>query len=36
VTELTQAEIEQLRSKETAEEKPTPEDALADEAMILT
>jgi len=35
VSELTQVEIEQLRSKEAAENKPTPEDDLADEAVML-
>lgn len=35
VTELTQAEVERLRSKETADENPTPEDNVADEAILL-
>lgn len=35
VTELTQAEIEQLRSKDTLEDKPPPEDELIDGAIML-
>jgi AraC-like DNA-binding protein len=35
VKELTQAEIEQLRSKEATEEKATSEDDLADQARML-
>lgn len=35
ITELTQAEIEQLRSKDAPEDKPAPEDQVADEAILL-
>jgi hypothetical protein len=35
VTELTQAEIERLRSKEAKEEKPTMDDDVADAAIML-
>lgn len=36
VTELTQAEVERLRSKETTDEYPKPEDNVIDDAILLT
>lgn len=35
ITELTQAEIEQLRSKDTPEDKPAPDEEIADELIML-